>query len=93
MNRRERHTRIIESWGNLGHSYLRFHFDNLIARRGLSALTDEAIRELATDLVRSRARQNKMNAENRKNAERRAQGYVETSPGRWLKAGQIYKGV
>lgn len=67
MTRRERHLRIIESWGKLGYSHiLRFHFDGLISKRGLSALTDTAVRELATDLVRSRARQNRMNAENRK---------------------------
>ena len=73
MTRRERQLRIIGSWGCLGSdSYLRFHFDSLISRRGLAALTDEAIRELATDLVRSRARQEKMNAENRRIREGRA---------------------
>lgn len=74
MTRRERHLRIIGSWGSFAFrsGSLRYEFDSLIARRGLSALTDEAVRELATNLIRSRARQNKMNEQNRKLREVRA---------------------
>jgi hypothetical protein len=74
MTRRERHIRIIESWGPLSRSNpsLRYEFDGLIARRGLSAFTDEAIRELATALWHGRRRQNRMNAENRKRREARS---------------------
>lgn len=67
MNARDRHTRIIESFGNINlDHHPRFHLNALIAKRGLAALTDEAIRELAQSLVDSRRRQNQMNIENRK---------------------------
>ena len=68
MTRRERHLRIIASWGSFAYRdlSLRYEFDGLIQRRGLSALTDEAVRELATALVRGAARQKRMNEENRK---------------------------
>lgn len=67
MTRRERHLRIIESWGDLRTSKsVRFEFDGLLAKLGMSALTDAAVRELATRLVRARSHQNRMNAENRK---------------------------
>ena len=73
MTRRERHIRIIESWGNFRYSHqVRFCFQELMSRRGLAALTDEAVRELATDLVVSQRRHNRMNAENRKRAAARA---------------------
>jgi hypothetical protein len=71
MTRRERHLNIIASWGNFAFrdGLLRYEFDGLIAAFGLRALNDEAVRELATRLIRSRARHNRMNAENRKRRE------------------------
>jgi hypothetical protein len=73
MTRRERHLNIIANWGSfaLRSQTLRYEFDCLIARRGLSALNDAAVRELATALVRARARQNRYNAENKKIREER----------------------
>lgn len=74
MTRRERHLNIIANWGSFAmrDQTLRYEFDCLIARRGLSALNDAAVQELATSLVRARARQNRLNAENRKLSEERA---------------------
>lgn len=65
MTRRERHERIIENFG-LDSQSGRYYRMRLLARRGLAAFNDEAIRELATMLVDSRARQQRMNEENRK---------------------------
>ena len=60
MTRRERHLRIIESWGPM--SSIRDYFEGMmIAKLGMSAYTDDAIEELARMLVvsdkRRRARQ------------------------------------
>lgn len=65
MTRRERHERIIENFG-LDSQSGRYQFQRLIARRKLGAFNDEAIRELATMLVKGRAHQKRINAENRK---------------------------
>lgn len=65
MTRRERHERIIENFG-LDSQSGRYQFQQLIARRKLDAFNDEAVRELATMLVEGRARQNRMNEENRR---------------------------
>lgn len=70
MNRRQRHERIITNFGSIKWDHHpRFHFDALIARRGLAALNDAAVSELAADLWHSRVRQNRMNKANK---ERRA---------------------
>lgn len=68
MTRRERHENIIRSWMSYwpGDSYVRHHIDGVMARRKLGAFTDEAIEDLARDLLTSKARQKKMNEENRK---------------------------
>jgi len=65
MTRRERHIRIIESWGINSHLAI-FYRQELLSQRGLGAFTDEAVRELATKLVKGRARQNRINEQNRK---------------------------
>jgi hypothetical protein len=71
MTRRERHIRIIESWSSYsgefrgGHT-VRFHVDQILARRKFDALKDEAIEELARDLISSSKRQKKYNEEARK---------------------------
>ena len=80
MTPRERHLRIIESWGPFSRrdQSLRYEFDQLIARRGLSALTDEAIRELATALWHGRRRQNRLNASNRRLREQNRAKIVES---------------
>lgn len=66
MTKRDRHTRIIESFGNHRFdSHVRFHFEGVLARLGLSALTDEAVRELAADLVKARTFEKRINKRNR----------------------------
>ena len=68
MTRRERHIRIIESHG-LDSQSGRYHFQQLLSRRKLGALTDAAVEELARDLVDGHKRQQRYNREAR---ERRA---------------------
>ncbi len=52
MTRRERHIRIIESWGEYSQAG-QFYRQQLINRRGLKAFNDAAIEELARSLVDS----------------------------------------
>lgn len=64
MTRRERHIRIIESWGLYSHTY-RFERDRVIGRMGYSAFTDEAIEAMAAGMVNGKRRQEKYNAANK----------------------------
>lgn len=64
MTRRERHIRIIESWGPHSTTY-RFHRDETISRRGFAAFTDEAIEEIAARMVSAKRRQDRYNREAR----------------------------
>jgi hypothetical protein len=71
MTRRERHIRIIESWSSYpgefsGGHIVRFHLHQLLDRRKFDALKDEAIEELARDLISSSKLQKKYNEEARK---------------------------
>jgi len=67
MTRRERIERIVASFSPawLGRPDDRF-IQDLLRRRGMSILTDEAIEELARDLVSDLRRAQRMNRENRK---------------------------
>lgn len=65
MTRRERHERIISSWGPGSQSYS-YHFQQLMWREGVAALNDAAVEKLARTLVSSYKRDQKRNAENRK---------------------------
>lgn len=62
MSRRERHLRILASFGRQAD----WHRDSVVFRRGYAAFTDEAIEEIAQDTVRSYKRSQKANAENRR---------------------------
>ena len=64
MTRRERHIRIIESWGPAS-SFAANIEARMQAKLGLAAYTDEAIEEFASMLVSSDRFQKKLNAENR----------------------------
>lgn len=64
MTRRQRHERIIAALA-YDPAFLRYFVDGLRYRRGLAILTDEAIEELAADIVRDRKFSNKLNAANR----------------------------
>lgn len=64
MTRRERHIRIINSWGTFS-SFVDNVEARMQAKLGLAAYTDEAIEEFARLLVEANKRQQKMNAENR----------------------------
>lgn len=68
MTRRERHINIIKSWMTYwpGDSYMRHHIDAVMSRHRFAAFSDIAIEDLARDLLKSKARQKKMNEENRK---------------------------
>lgn len=62
MTRRERLSRIVEWFeGNRK----RWEFERLIAKRGLSALTDEALEEYARMCIASYKFSQKLNRENR----------------------------
>lgn len=62
MNRRERHQRIIESFGR---DRERYHLAEVLARHGLSILTNEGIELLTRSIVTSHRRQQRYNRENR----------------------------
>lgn len=75
MNRRERHENIILNWcGHLGERGLVYdkninvEVNNLIRRRGFAALTDEAIEELARNLVTARSYSRKLREKNQRRA-------------------------
>jgi hypothetical protein len=62
MTRRQRHFRIIESFGR---DRERYHLADVIARHGLSILTDEGIQKLTQSIVSSHKLQQRYNRENR----------------------------
>lgn len=62
MTRRERHLRIIESFGR---DRERYHLADVLARHGLSLLTDEGIEKLTQSIVRSHKLQQRYNREAR----------------------------
>lgn len=62
MTRRQRHERILESFGS---DTLRWHRNGAIARFGLAAFTDAAVEWIARDTVASHRRQQRYNRENR----------------------------
>lgn len=62
MTRRERHQRIIE---NFGRERERYHLAEVLARHGLSVLTDGGVEKLALSIVSSHKRQQRYNRENR----------------------------
>lgn len=75
MNRRERHENIILNWcghwGERGLVYdrnLNVEVNNLIRRRGFAALTDEAIEDLARNLVTARSYSRKLREKNQRRA-------------------------
>ncbi len=74
MTRRQRHENIIRSWMTYwpGDSYVRYHIDTVMNRYRFAAFSDIAIEDLARDLLKSKARQKRMNEENRKRREARA---------------------
>ena len=49
MTRRERHIKIIESWGPYSHTY-RFERDRVIGRMGYEDFTEEAIEAMAAGM-------------------------------------------
>lgn len=62
MTRRQRHLRIIESFGR---DRERYHLAEILTRHGLSILTDEGAELLARSIVTSHRRQQRYNRENR----------------------------
>lgn len=62
MTRRERHLRIIE---NFGRDRARRHLEQVIARHGLAALTDEGVEKVAKSLVSGHKLQQRYNREAR----------------------------
>jgi hypothetical protein len=62
MTRRERHLRIIESFGR---DRERYHLAEILARHGLTLFTDEGIQKLTQSIVRSHKLQQKFNRDNR----------------------------
>jgi hypothetical protein len=62
MTRRQRHQRIIESFGR---DRERYHLASVLARHGLSILTDEGIELLTRSIVDSHRLQQRYNRENR----------------------------
>lgn len=69
MTRRERHLRIIESFGS---DWARRALIRMIDRKGLKGLPDEVVEDLARELWDDRCRRNRMNDQNRKIAAARA---------------------
>ena len=67
MTRRERHIRIINSWGPAS-SFAANVEASMQAKLGLAAYTDDAIEEFASMLVRSSRFQKKLNEKNRRRA-------------------------
>lgn len=61
MTRRERHLRILESFGRVG----KLDRDWVLQRLGFAAFTDEAIEAITRATVDGHRRSQKMNAENR----------------------------
>ena len=62
MTRRERHLRIIADFGR---DRARYHLAEVLARHGLSLLTDEGVEILTRSIVTSHRLQQRYNRENR----------------------------
>ena len=62
MSRRERHVRIIESWG-VGSTTYCFYRDQVVNDREYSAFTDAAIEKIARLMVEGKRRQDRYNRE------------------------------
>lgn len=62
MTRRERHLRIVESFGR---DRERYHLADVIARHGLTVLTDKGVEKLAHSIVSSHKLQQRYNREAR----------------------------
>ena len=62
MTRRERHLRIIE---NFGRDRERYHLTQVIARYGLTILTDDGVKKVALSLVSGHKLQQRYNRESR----------------------------
>jgi len=72
MTRRERHQAIVLNFcgyqgarGMTGDRDVHRVLEGMIRRRGFAIFTDEAVEELARDLLRERAFTRKLNAQNR----------------------------
>lgn len=66
MTRRDRLINIIDNFGGLNHRTVHHEFEHLMTKRGLAALTDEAVEELATRVVHGYRTQQRYNRANRK---------------------------
>lgn len=62
MTRRQRHLRIIESFGR---DRMRYHLAEVMARHGLDILTDGGVEILTRSIVTSHKTQQRYNRENR----------------------------
>jgi hypothetical protein len=62
MTRRQRHARIIDSFGR---DRERYHLAEVLARHGRALLTDEGLEMLARSIVTGHKRQQRFNRENR----------------------------
>lgn len=64
MTRRERHIRILDSFGGT-HGLTGRQIDSLIMKNGFSVFTDEAIEKLATNVVEGWNFTQRLNRQNR----------------------------
>ena len=62
MTRRQRHQRIVESFGR---DRARYHLADVLARHGLALLSDEGLAVLTRSIVTSHKRQQRFNREHR----------------------------
>ncbi len=65
MTRRQRLLNILENFGGLQHRSVKWELDRLLAKHGFELLTDDAIENLTTLVVRDWRRTQRMNRENR----------------------------
>ena len=69
MTRRDRHVRILESWGGIrsltGSRTIATVVDDLVYRHGFALFTDEAIEMIVARVVSNWKRTRRMNRENR----------------------------
>jgi hypothetical protein len=65
MTRRQRHLNIIANFGGLDAKTVNHHLHDVMARRGLAALTDEAVEDLTYRIVSGAKRQRRYNREYR----------------------------
>lgn len=66
MTRRDRLINIINNFGGIMHRNVYHEFERLVTKRGLAALTDEAVEELAARVVHGYRTQQRYNRANRK---------------------------